>query len=158
MDSSVSILHIYDTQTIQCVMMHEDILPTIIDDTWDGAAYQPNTINDIYLGCMAKGEFAGLFKFHWIGGSVLQAHAHILKKYRKDFSEKFAKAAINYILVNIQRCDKLEAKVPTIYPNVSNYLKRIGFVQEGISRKSFKKNGEMHDMLMFGMTKEEMLK
>ena len=42
----MKIVPLYDINTIRGVMMHEDILPMIIDDTWNGTVYTPD-LNEI---------------------------------------------------------------------------------------------------------------
>lgn len=145
-----------DVLGIQTIMMHEDILPTIIDDTWDGTVYQPDVIGEIFLACRVEGEVIGVYRLHWITGVTLQIHAHILKEYRKKWSKASGMAALRWILDNIRRCEKVDCCVPEVYPNVRQFVVACGFTEEGKSRKAFKLNNQLHDMYWYGITAAEM--
>ena len=152
----MKIVQLYDINIIRGVMMHEDILPTIIDDTWDGMAHMPDISNDIYLGCVVDDKLIGLYVLHWIGGVTLQGHAHILKEFRAEHSVKSCRLIMAWILEKIHRCKKVACFVPSVYPNVKQFLAACGFTEEGILRKSFALNGQIHDQWIMGVTRDEM--
>ncbi len=152
----MNIVQLYEIDLIRGVMLHKDILPTIIDDTWDGIAFCPDIANEIYLGVEVDGKLAGVYRLHWIGGSCLQGHAHILPDYRKQYSQKSCVMALKWIVDHVRRCEKVDCFVPSVYPNVKQFLAACGFTEEGISRKSFKSDGQMHDRWLMGITREEM--
>lgn len=152
----MKIVQLYDVDLIRSVMLHEDILPTIIDDTWDGSVFTPDVNNEVYLGCVVDGQLFGVYRLHWISGVCLQGHAHILKDYRKEYSVKSCHEIMRWILENIRRCEKVDCWVPFVYPNVKQFLAACGFSDEGVSRNSFMLNGQLHDQWLMGITKKEM--
>lgn len=151
----MNIVQLYDINIIRSIMMHEDILPTIIDDTWDGSVYTPD-LSEIFLGCVVDGELIGLYRLHWIGGIVLQGHAHILKEYRKEHSVNSCKEIMKWVLTNTPRCKKVACFVPSVYPNVRQFLAACGFTVEGTLRNSFALHGQLHDQCIMGITDKEM--
>ena len=151
----MKIVQLYDINIIRSVMMHEDILPTIIDDTWGGGAYMPD-LSEIFLGCVVDGELIGIYRLHWISGVCLQGHAHILKKYRKKHSISACHSVMRWVLKNIHRCKKVACFVPSVYPNVKQFLAACGFTDEGNLRKSFALGGQLHDQHIMGITDKQM--
>lgn len=152
----MKVVQTFDVALVQSVMMHEDILPTIIDDTWDGTLYQPDINGEIFLACVADDELIGMYRLHWITGITLQGHTHILKKYREKWAKASCHAVMRWVLENVRRCKKVDCAVPSVYPNVRHFLVACGFTHEGTSRKAFQLNSKMHDMWWFGITADEM--
>lgn len=152
----MNIVQLYDIDLIRGVLLHPEILPTIIDDTWDGTACHPDTINEIYLGVEVEGLLIGVYRLHWIGGVCLQGHAHILPSYRKEYSQKSCHAALKWLVKYVRRCHKVDCWVPFVYPNVKSFLTACGFSEQGLSRKSFMLDGQLHDQWIMGITREEM--
>ncbi|PHS61787.1 MAG: hypothetical protein COB09_17115 [Thalassobium sp.] len=152
----MKIVPLYDHGIIRSVMMHEDILPTIIDDTWGGQAYTPNTADEIFLGCIVDGSLIGVYRLHWLTGITLQGHTHILKDYRKEHSIESCKKVMAWVLDNVARCKKIDCYVPRVYPNVRQFLAACGFKSEGITRSSFMLKGRIYDQDIMGITRDEM--
>ena len=152
----MKIVQLYDINIIRGVMMHEDILPTIIDDTWDGAAFMPDVSNDIYLGCVVDDTLIGLYILHWLNGVTLQLHIHILKQFRKKYSLKTWPPIAVWLLEKVRRCKKVACFIPSVYPNVKQFAAACGYIEEGILRKSFALNGQLHDQWIMGITRDEM--
>lgn len=152
----MNIVQLYDIDLIRGVMLHPDILPTIIDDTWNGVAYHPDIANEIYLGVEVDGKLAGVYRLHWISGVCLQGHAHILPDYRKEYSKKSCHAVMKWLVKHVRACQKVDCSVPSVYPNVKQFLAACGFTEEGVSRKSFMLDGQLHDQWLMGITREEM--
>lgn len=151
----MNIVQLYDVNSIRSVMMHEDILPTIIDDTWDGSTYTPD-LSEIFLGCVVDDELIGIYRLHWINGVTIQGHVHILKKYRKKHSMESCHSVMRWLLKNVHRCKKVACFVPAVYPNVREFLVSCGFTVEGTLRKSFALGGQLHDQHIMGITDKEM--
>ena len=51
---------------------------------------------------------------------------------------------------------KVNVSIPIIYQSTINTAKKLGFIDEGLNRESFLKDGIYHDQQLFGMTREEM--
>jgi len=152
----MKIVQLYDINIIRGVMMHGDILPTIVDDTWDGSAHTPDISNGIYLGCVVDEALIGIYYLHWLNGATLQGHAHILKEFRREYSIKSCHSVMTWLLEKIHRCKKVACFVPSVYPNVKQFLAVCGLKEEGILRKSFALNGQLHDQWIMGITRDEM--
>jgi hypothetical protein len=53
------------------------------------------------------------------------------------------------------QCIKLVASIPFCYENVYNASKRVGFIDEGVNRKSYRKHGKVWDQWNIGLTRDE---
>lgn len=152
----MKIVQLYDINIIRGVMMHEDILPTIIDDTWNGLVYNPDIAKDIFLGCIIDDKLIGLYRLHWINGVTLQGHAHILKQFRNKYSQKSCHEIMKWVVEKIHRCKKVACFVPSVYPNVKQFLADCGFTLEGTIRNSFMLDDQLYDQWVMGITRDEM--
>ena len=152
----MNIVQLYDVNAIRSIMLHEDIFSDIIDDTYNGVSYVPDVEKEIFLGVILDNTLIGVYRLHWVTGVTLEGHAHILKKYRKEYSKKSAFLAMSWILKNIKLCEKIDAYVPKCSSNIINFLTLCGFLREGISMKSYKKNNILHDRILLGITRARM--
>jgi len=50
---------------------------------------------------------------------------------------------------------KFNISIPVIYQSTYNTAKKLRFIDEGINRESFLKNGEYHDQYLLGLTRSE---
>ena len=50
---------------------------------------------------------------------------------------------------------KLVGKAPALYPDLLKWAQRIGMSREGVQRKSYLKNGELHDQYYMGISRPE---
>jgi len=71
----------------------------------------------------------------------------------KGKGREMIKSALKWLLnTNIY---KINISIPIIYQSTINTAKKIGFIDEGMNRKSFFKNGEYHDQHLLGLTRSE---
>ena len=52
-------------------------------------------------------------------------------------------------------CEKITVKIPEFNQLAYAKAKKIGFIHEGLSVKSIKRNGKLYDQVLMGITKEE---
>lgn len=123
--------------------------------TEDGATdSKPEMFNEVWLKASVNGEIACLFRVHLHYVSTWEIHILCLPEHRK-YSRKIAKECIKWVFENIPLCDRLETVVPVIYPAVINFVNKVGFVQEGLKRSCFLKHGELVDLAIFGIVKND---
>ena len=85
---------------------------------------------------------------------TLEIHAQVDPDYRKEYSEETGRAILRWILDNTHY-EKVICQIPFIYPNVKSFACKNGFTEEGVNRKSYIKNGAIHDQWMLGATRSE---
>ena len=118
-----------DVDFINSVMKHPDVFPWICDDgTNDPESFDVDRMVDDD-------------RFYFISPNEWTV---------------FANYPVNSITWEIQTpCQKLISWVPEPYSHVLRYAKTCGMKVEGISKKSFLKKDEVHDMALVGLSKGE---
>ena len=78
-------------------------------------------------------------------------HPYLLGK--KGNGRKMIKSVLKWLLNT--KIYKVNISIPMIYQSTINTAKKIGFIDEGINRQSFFKDGKYHDQQLFGLTRIE---
>lgn len=129
------------------------LFATIADDGETADNYQPDVLNNYFLGIYHGDELIAIYIFKQINSATIDCHANIPKRYRRDYSTLCGVEAYNWFLET--EFLKMQATVPEIYQNVVDYLERFGWKREGRLRQSCMRNGKIIDMIMLGITKNE---
>lgn len=103
--------------------------------------------------CERGDKSIGLIYAHSENSITARIHPYILNKF-KAYSRESMKQFYIWILNNTE-LNKLIVSIPTHRKIVYNFAKRVGFVDEGFNRESFKKNGEFISQWMLGITRKE---
>ncbi len=115
----------------------------------------PTKKNEAYFMILDDDQPIGFWVIYPQNGTSLGIHCNIMKQHRKR-GKKAAKAVLQWF---IDECPdkylKLNAEIPTCYPEVYHFTKGFGFVDEGINRKSIMKKGELLDQWRLGITRKE---
>lgn len=159
--TSVYLKEIKDLELVRNILIEPEMWDRITEDgqNKDDFVIEPNPAFN-FVGVFSNDEtlkqekLIGLFFLHALNKTALQIHAHIIKKYRKKFAKEAGRQIISYF-VNETEYQKLLAEIPVIYTNVYHYTKSFGFVDEGLNRKSFTKDGKIIDQFRLGLTRPE---
>lgn len=109
-----------------------------------------------FVGIYANSVLIGVYILHQWNNATLQIHANILPEHREKWALQSGFAILEYILKNAPtQFEKLIAFVPENYKNVINFCKKCGFAHEGTNRKAYRKNGELYDIELMGITRSE---
>jgi len=142
-----------DLEFVDAVLTHPAIYPHISDD------YSPS-IKEFTAKPLLEAPMCyvlaykdyGIVLSTPINGTLFDTHITMLPEHRGkeavEASDEFKK-----YLFNETTCEKIMAIIPDIFPNVMNFVERIGFELEGILTKSIKKNGKLIDQFVFGLEK-----
>lgn len=83
-----------------------------------------------------------------------EMHIGVIAGARRD-AFRFAAEAVEWLLTNTG-CQKIVAMIPKFHRASILYAKLCGMKQEGISKDSFLKGGDLHDCVLLGATKKEL--
>ena len=83
--------------------------------------------------------------------STVIFHPYLLGK--KGNGREMIKSVLKWLLNT--KIHKVNISIPVIYQSTINTAKKLGFVDEGLNRESFLKNGEYIDQRLFGLTRSE---
>lgn len=151
---TVTVKRTYDPRIVRELMTRPDMWETVAEDGQDPGDFDPDVTADCWLTVRAEGELVGLYCLDRVNSVTLEIHAQVLPECRKEYSDDTGRAVLQWILDNTDT-RKVIAWVPVIYPNVRKFTESQGFQVEGVSRKSYLKHGELHDLTLLGITRDE---
>lgn len=139
---------------IHCVdLIKSTVAPLVSDIVEDGTSHDLldiDTERDCWLACYVDGDYCGLFQVAAYNRTTLDMHCYIIKSKRSS-SRECGIMAVRWVKENSPDIyKKIITQVPSIYPHIKRYVERLGFTLEGTYTSSFTKNGELHDLWLFG--------
>jgi RimJ/RimL family protein N-acetyltransferase len=126
-----------------------ELFDRISDDYTDISAWNPIVMR--WFGYFDGDECRGILSVHPESSVVFIIHIHIPKKHRGKDSIKIGSQLLKYVEQNSdEKYVKINAKIPVIYQDVARFAEKNGFEFEGIDRKSYRKNGEYYNRIIYG--------
>jgi len=95
----------------------------------------------------------GVFMLHPHNAITFEVHTCLLES-GKGLATMLAKDVIKWIFENTP-CERLITNVPDNNRLALRLAERAGMKQFGVNEKSFKKNGELLDQIMLGISRED---
>ena len=108
-----------------------------------------------YLLIVRGGLVIGVWSLYPVNATTLNIHCNILKRYRAHGREASLLILDWFVSECPSQYQKLNAEIPTIYPEVYHHTKKCGFTDEGVNRMSIMKHGNLTDQWRLGVTKNE---
>lgn len=102
-----------------------------------------------FIEAKQDGETIGLFFFHHRNHIMVDVHVTILKKYRGKLAVEAAKMAFNFMFDLGYM--KIQAYIPSFNKPCYFFAKMCGLKDEGISRNSFMKSGQLYNQYIMGL-------
>ena len=89
--------------------------------------------------------------------TAINFHPYIMPEH-KGSGRKMVVEFFEWFIRNIPaKVNKINVKVPIIHKTVYNFAKKVGFIDEGVDRMSYTKNGEVCDRYALGLTRSEIM-
>jgi len=157
LETGVTISRTFDVNLIKSIMfcMWKDV-------TEEGHLmehYEPNLQRTIWLIINKDGVFVGLLALDYVSRVCLRAHPMIFPKYRKNAFVLLRESIRWYLdLCSSAPYRKIIAEVPSYKRNICIFVRKLGFVQEGVRTKSYLKNGILGDVTLFGATNNQLIR
>ena len=121
----------------------------------DGASpYKPDLIEEIWVGLFADNEYVGMYRFNPLTSVLWEGQVFMLSELRKH-SVDGGLAIQKWLVDNIPNLRKMIVHIPECFPNVIEFVKKIGLKEQGYNSDSYTKNGVV-GMYQYGITYEEM--
>lgn len=105
-----------------------------------------------WLKATVDRELVGMMGFYQLQGVKVEFHPCVIKKHRKEHALEAINKAIAYAF-NIPEIQKVNVTIPFSHENVHKFALKVGFLDEGINKKSFLKNSVIYDQWYMGMTR-----
>jgi hypothetical protein len=134
------------------------VVTATISELWDAIAedgappYQPDIVNEYYVGIFADGEYIGMYRLHQLKSVLWEGHAFILNRKHSIGSGDAIK---KWVVDNLEDARKVIVHIPECFPNVIAFVKKIGFTEQGYNSDSYTKDGII-GVYEFGMKVEDM--
>ena len=133
------------------ILADEELFSRVAEDGLTFENYEV-PLDKLHLGIWVDHTLIGFWTVYSENSTTFNIHCHILKQFR-EHSVEAGEVFLNYMFTKFDGMQKLNAKIPEIYPDVCTYIKKFGFKQEGVDRKSINKNGSLVDRYLFGLTR-----
>lgn len=138
---------------VKSLLADKELFDRVSEDGVDYESYIP-PIDKRHLGIFKDHTLMGFVTVYSDNSTTFNIHFHVLKQFRVH-SIEIGNVFLEFMFSKYESIEKLNAKIPETYPDVCTYIKKFGFKQEGIDRKSVKKSGELVDRYLFGLTRGE---
>lgn len=145
-----------DQAMIKAILSHDDIWELAAEDEVIKEEYWP-TVNDsnVWLICSDGDTVFGIILAHLETSCSIMIHPYLRKQYRRKGREMMKKLFQRFLDHTPESFVKISAIIPDCYKSAQNFAKRVGFKEEGVSRNSYRKKGEVFDRRYYGITREE---
>jgi hypothetical protein len=150
MDSDMRV-RLASAEEIKSVVLHPEFLPLLTEDGFSGE-FEPD-MAEIWLLFEDEGEIVGLFNFTHVTSICLEMHPMIFKQYRLKYARECMSWALQFFLETGK--NKIIVQIPSDRPELVNFAKHHGFIEEGINRESVMKQGKIMNIIQLGITKRE---
>jgi len=106
-----------------------------------------------YMSTWVNGVYAGAFLMIRFSKTEMEAHSLLKKEFIKH-SRELGKEALEWIF-NQENILRVTTHIPDYLNLAMNYVKKIGFKEEGIKRDATTKDGKITNIHLFGITKKD---
>lgn len=135
--------------------LDDELFTRIAEDGMEPENFSFNLDDGYFFMIEVEGKDIGFWMLHHINSTCLSIHANILKEHREHALKAGDLIVKWFYNAAPSKYQKLIAEIPVIYPEVYHYTKKYGFHDEGINRKSIRKDGQLVDQYRLGLTREE---
>ena len=150
---------IEDIDLVSSILTDDSVFPWIIDDGFDpltkGKMAEILLSNpSIYV--LSPNPYS-VFVLTPRNAVTYDGHVNVLPAGRGKMALLAERAGISWMFENTP-CQKIQGWTPAHYKHVLEYHIRVGFKEEGISRKSWLSGGKLYDEILFGIIKTDWMK
>lgn len=144
-----------DDALIRSIVTHEKIWPHVGDDfTPPAEAWRPECAPYLlYLLCREGDEVLGLWLFV-IRGACWETHACMLPGAWGAQATRCARELFAW-LWRATPCRRLVASIPVYNRPALAFAARIGMTRFAVNERSYMRDGELHDQILFGLSRPE---
>lgn len=150
----ITLLKTYNVDVIKSVVFNDVIWEAVTEDHHKKEFYEPNLQQTTWYEILDGSVLLGLLAMDHVNSVTQRVHPMILPEHRNR-SKEICGSLIR-MWINSTDYRKLIAEIPECYLGVIKFAEKMGFKPEGIRTASYKRNGDIIDMHLFGATIEEL--
>ena len=136
---------------IKNVVLHPEFIPLLAEDGFNGK-FEPD-MSEIWLLFTDLDETVGLFNFSPVTNICMELHPMVFKKHRLQYARQCMYWALDFFL-GLGK-NKIIVHIPENRPELVNFAKHHGFIEEGVNRESLMQQGTIMNIIQLGITKHE---
>lgn len=148
MDISLICQRTLDTGYCYEILTNKQIAKCISEDGATLENLDIDVIKDYWVEFIDGDIEIGVAQFKQVFNRCYEAHIHVLHEHRKEYTEKVGIKLWKWVEDNLKK-GTVVTKVPTLYPNVREFLLKFKFEETGILKNAWRKNSKQHDMWIF---------
>jgi len=149
MGSEIIVKRLYDYEIVLGTM--DSLWESISEDGVD--KYAPDLLSDIWLGLFIEDKYLGMYCFKSLTSIMYEGHVFMLKD-KRQYSVDGAYAVMEWLKYNTE-FNKIVVNVAECFPNVIEFVKKIGMKEEGYSSECFFRD-EICGIYRYGITRGQM--
>lgn len=144
----------HDMETVAAIISHPEIYPFCSDDGSPPASEFTALETEAFFHLLVTEDnvIMGVFSVQQLNAIMFEIHTSLLPCCRGRNARWAAELVIEWLFSNT-RCLKLVSWVPNVTAPAARLAASVGMVREGICTASFLKNGQLCDMVLFGLSK-----
>lgn len=118
--------------------------------------YEPTTSSsNVWLLVNDFDRNIGIILMHTESNTAIRIHTYLLEGHVKS-SRNMMIELYRWVIKNIKpSIEKINVTIPMFNRMMYNLAKKVGFVDEGVNRHSYRKDGEVFDQWNLGITTKE---
>ena len=153
----ISIEPTSDMALVREIVTSEDIWARISDGVKSKDYYPSTDSTNQWLFVLNGDDIIGIIYVHCDTSCSLGVHPYLIKSQRKHSREMMREFYKWYLGSVPAKYVKINSVIPECFKSAINFAKKVGFTQEGVSRKSFINNTVLCDRIMLGITRKEVI-
>ncbi|AOJ10337.1 DUF2824 family protein [Burkholderia mayonis] len=142
---------LFDVELIESVYAIPSIRDRIQHDHWKPTYIANPAVG--YLGAWHEGEFCGFFMVREKSRLDIEIHACLLP--RATLYSRVLGVEVLEKVFNASSARRVSAPIISDLVSAQNYVRKLGFRQEGVLREACMRNGRALDVILFGMTRTD---
>lgn len=145
----------FDMDAVREIITTPEIWERASEDGIDSDTYYPS-FDDFHVWLLVKrdNENIGVILVHNDNTTSVKIHPYLFTEYH-SLGREMMKKLYEWILSLPERINKVLASIPENQRKVYNYVKKMGFKDEGFNRESFVKDGKIYGQWCVGITRKE---
>ncbi len=154
--TAISVGRTRDAALIKKIVCDPQTYPYISDDLSPAPEdYIPPIVEDVYwvFVCRDEKRPVGLFLFIPVNGITLDVHSIVVPWARGTKWSLYAGASVLAWVWTNTHAERVITSCPAFNKRAVTYAQALGLKEFGVNPKSYLKNGELHDIIMLGVSR-----
>jgi hypothetical protein len=142
-------------EMVRNIAAHPDIWSRFSDGVEIEDYHPCNDDCNQWLIIYVDSDIAGIIRVFCESTCAIEYHPYMTKPYRKYFRDTTALFYKWFLENTPDSTVKINVMFPECFKSTLNASKKVGFIQEGVNRDSYRLDGKVYNQIMSGITRKE---